>query len=261
MATSFYSTTVVIRLSKYLPSYTVMTNSSPLQRVSETCSEENCSMSICSYNVPIKRFFLPVVGSMSLVVFPIFKTYMYLPFLVFISFLVIFWNFPYIITFMNCKPLYYEDLFIVGPDTQVKRIDPDMHRRFKCVFEFSLILTNALFTAALSEYWIYQVSSDHSYVEILGVTGGILKIFQSINHMNGCIILHVTRIFIDKELKESKESGVVVELRELSNERQPELDIEVPVTVHKSGSTHSVAGLVSRDALQSGQDSFSVLRH
>ena len=238
-----------------------------LQRVNEACQEDDCRLSICSYRIPVKRFFLPLVGSMGLVIFPVFQTYMYLPCLVFLTFFVIFWNFPCIITFMNSKPLYYEDLFIAGSTEPVQTINPTVRRKFECAFEWSLIFTNSLFTAALSEYWLYQAGSAKSYVEILGVTGGILKIFQAINHVNGGIILHVTRSLIDKEINSAssiRQSGVAIELVEFGDGVPPiGTPDNVSVVLHTgtSDSTSSGVGPISRGAPPFGQDSTSVPMH
>ena len=170
-----------------------------------------------SYKFQAKRLFLPFIGCMGLVVLPIFQTYSYLPFLVFIASFIIFWNFPWIITFMNSKPLYYEDLFIAGSsNTLPEEINPIVKQKFEHAFEWSLIFTNSVFTAALSEYWLYQTGTTKSYVEIVGVTGGILKIFQAINHMNGGIILHITRSFIDKELNNASS----IQLEEINTENK-----------------------------------------
>lgn len=236
-----------------------------LQRVNKACQEDSYRISICSYSIPVKRFFLPLIGSMGLVKFSVFQTYMYLPCLVFITFFVIFWNFPCIITFMNSKPLYYEDLFIAGSTEPVQTIHPTVRRKFECVFEWSLIFTNSLFTAALSEYWLYQAGSANSYVEILGVTGGILKIFQAINHVNGGVILNITKSLINKEINSVSsvgQSGPAIELVEFDDEVPP---IETPdnVVLHTgtSDSTSSKACPISRDAPQFGQDLTSVPMH
>ena len=127
-----------------------------LQRVNEACQEDSCQVSLCSRNVPVKRLFLPLIGMLGLEAIPIFQTYIYLPCLVFLAFFVVFWNFPCIITFMNSKPLYYEDLFMTDSNLPVETIHPSVRRKFECAFEWSLIFTNSLFTAALSEYWLYQ---------------------------------------------------------------------------------------------------------
>tara|TARA_Y100000996_G_scaffold407815_1_gene385914 strand:+ start:1389 stop:2231 length:843 start_codon:yes stop_codon:yes gene_type:complete len=188
-------------------------SSSPIIRSPNTDS----AIYICSRRVPIKRIFLPVAGTLGLLSLPLFQTYIYIPVVIFCVSFVLFWNFPNVITFMNSKPLYYEDLFIADAKTPPCTIDLDVRRKFENAFEWSLIFTNSLFTAALSEYWLYQTGSANSYVEMIGVTGGILKIFQSINYMNGGLILNVTKSFINKELDSASElSGTAVELEDVS---------------------------------------------
>lgn len=194
--------------------------------LTKTTPTNNCYISICSYNVPIKRLFLPLIGSISFTYFPLFQTFTYLPCLVFVTFFVIFWNFPSIIVFMNSKPLYYEDLFVTDRNESDK-INPAVRNKFENAFEWSLIFTNALFTSALSEYWLYQAGNSTSYVEILGVTGGILKIFQSINQINGGIILNVTRFYIERELKNAShvsESEITIELSDYNESVPPITD-------------------------------------
>ena len=235
-----------------------------LQRVSEAHQEDNCEISICSYSVQVKRLFIPIVGCLGFLALPEFQTYIYLPLLVFVTFFVIFWNFPCIITFMNSKPLYYEDLFLAGTTAPSSVIDPRVRRKFESAFEWSLICTNSLFAAALSEYWLYQSDSANSYVEMVGVTGGILKIFQSVNHMNGGIILHITRSFINKELNNASSiegKGPIVELVEFDHEIRPSPHIEdnkdSPVVIHITDSNKVIASTsdqVSQDALRCDRD-------
>jgi len=213
-----------------------------LLRVNRANHEHTCHITICSNKIPIKRFFLPLVGSVCLVAFPIFQTYAYLPCLVFVSFFVIFWNFPRIITFMNSKPLYYEDLFMTGSNNNVDLpIHPRLRNKFENAFEWSLIFTNSLFTAALSEYWLYQAGFANSYVEILGVTGGILKIFQSINHISGGIILQITHILIRRELNNASNMNnneVVIEMKEIHSDTNKIKNIICNVHTHPHTPPH-----------------------
>jgi hypothetical protein len=58
-----------------------------------------------------------------------------------------------------------------------------------------LILSNSLFVAALADYFYYETLHirDESYVGVLGITGGIIKMFQLVNHGSGVILLLYTR--------------------------------------------------------------------
>lgn len=154
---------------------------------------------ICGTLVPIKRLCLPLLGSAAVFVMPESRTYVYFPMVTFFMSAIIYWNFPLLILFTNSRPLYYEDLFIDFSQLPLLNIDADLKARYIFVLELCIILTNSLFTAAMSEYWFYQVSDERSYVEIIGITGGILKIFQLINHVNGCLILFVLKRMIQRE--------------------------------------------------------------
>lgn len=169
----------------------------------------DCSVLICRRRVAIKRFFLPFVGATWLLLLPVVRNFLYLPMVVFFVSFVLYWNFPILILFTNSRPLYYEDLFIDQSKIPLLDIDPRIKQRFEMIFEWSLIFTNSLFTAALADYWLYQTVSHESYVEMIGITGGILKIFQFINHIDGTIILYITKALITKELTKKKRIEMV----------------------------------------------------
>ena len=186
-----------------------------LCKVNAPRHSKDLSVTICNYTLPVKRLFLPLIASGAFVSMPIVQTYIYLPLIMFCISFIIYWNFPILTTFTNSKPLYYEDLFIASNGSEIIEINYDVKKKFECAFEWSLIFTNSLFTAALADYWLYQTGSNESYVEIIGVTGGILKIFQSINHMNGSVILMVTRHMINKEISQNASNLPDIQLNEI----------------------------------------------
>jgi len=159
----------------------------------------NNNDTIYIYDIPIKRYLLPLVGCVGFLAFDELHTYVYMPLVIFLSSLILFWNFPEIIIFMNSKPLYYEELFLVP--SNIAEIGSDVREKFEYIFDYSLLFTNALFTAGLADYWLYQSWNTGSYIEIVGVTGGILKIFQSINFITGGIILYAVRFRIELEIE------------------------------------------------------------
>ena len=62
--------------------------------------------------------------------------------------------------------------------------------RFQCI----LIFSNSIFCAALGLLVVWNIDKgEYSYVALLGITGGIVKIFQFINHCSGTILLACTR--------------------------------------------------------------------
>ena len=56
-----------------------------------------------------------------------------------------------------------------------------------------MIVTNSVLVSVLSEYWLYKTDDVRSLFEIVGVTGGILKIFQIINHYIGTVTLMILK--------------------------------------------------------------------
>jgi hypothetical protein len=53
-------------------------------------------------------------------------------------------------------------------------------------------------TAALADYWLYRINTV-GYIEIIGVTGGIIKIFQMVNNTISRIMLKVIKSYIKDE--------------------------------------------------------------
>ena len=149
----------------------------------------------------------------------------------------------------NTRPLYYEDLFInsklliaekssentmivtspTGRNTA--EINPIIRQRFERKFLNVLIFTNSLFMAALADYWLYKSNfdnrygiedqSENDYYEIIGVTGGILKIFQFFNNTIGSVMLHL----VYEQLK--KEHRAVTKRLKEANEKQRKQQIEM----------------------------------
>lgn len=196
-----------------------------------------------------KRVFLPLIATIGLITIDIFQSYIYLPLLIFSIFFIIFWNFPWMVYISNTRPLYYEDLFInsklliaekssentmivTSPSGRNKaEINPIIRQRFERKFLNVLIFTNSLFMAALADYWLYKSNfdnrygiedqSENDYYEIIGVTGGILKIFQFFNNTIGSVMLHL----VYEQLK--KEHRAVTKRLKEANEKQRKQQIEM----------------------------------
>ena len=77
-------------------------------------------------------------------------------------------------------------------------INKKIKNKFKMILDWVLIITNTLLTAALADYWLYRINTV-GYIEIIGVTGGIIKIFQMINNTISRIMLKVIKSYIKDE--------------------------------------------------------------
>lgn len=162
-----------------------------IPRKEEAC----CNYKICGSQIHYKRISLILVGLIALLWDKEIQNYFYIPLVIFVSAFVIFWNFPVLILFTNSRPLYYEDLFIADWNVHLLDINDSVRKKFEMRFQCILIFSNSIFCAALADYWLYEIldKGEYSYVALLGITGGIVKIFQFINHCSGTILLACTR--------------------------------------------------------------------
>ena len=178
--------------------------------------------------VPIKRWFLPIVVGIGSVGLDEVHTYFYIPIISAGVFFIIFWNFPSVVYSTVSKPLYYEDLFIDDKKLPNYNVDIKIKKKFKNILIWVLIISNTLLVGALSDFWWYRIDHFHStseteklfnssglnsivskefknfvfqqsYVEIIGITGGIIKIFQLFNNTIAGLLLTILRYYVKKE--------------------------------------------------------------
>lgn len=162
---------------------------------------------------------LPLVGVPGLISINYFQNFIYIPLFIFFSAVIFFWNFPSILLFNNKKPIYYDELFLDIKKAPQLDIDDDIQTKYKNRFLGILIITNALLLAGLSDYWLYRTQESTSYIEIAGITGGILKLFQYINITTGKIVLYFSRkkIKIISDEKTENESHKQISNRKLAD--------------------------------------------
>lgn len=173
-----------------------------------------CVCAMCGKKIQYKRFSLIILGGLVSLAHPDIQNFVYIPLVAFVCALVVFWNFPILVLFTNSRPLYYEDLFIEDRNEIQMDVNQQLREKFESRFQCVLIFTNSIFVAALSDYWFYQFmdSKDVSYVALMGITGGIVKIFQMVNHTSGTVVLALTRRFLVRARGESSHSIEIIEL-------------------------------------------------
>lgn len=183
-------------------------------------------MSVCNYlkTMPKKRYALPFVGIFCLIGIDEIRNFTFLPLIVSIGCFIIFWNFPIIVYESASKPLYYEDIFIDDKKLPNYEINDVLKNKFKNILLNVLIVSNSLLCGALSDYWLYKKTNVETYIEILGMTGGIIKIFQIINHVISKIMLSILKRIIKKENielnnKEVSEIINVIDLKTINKDR------------------------------------------
>ena len=192
--------------------------------------DSRCSKKCCK-QIPIKRYFLPLIGVFSLAVLPEFRNFIYLPLIITFGFFILFWNYPWIVYYTASKPLYYQDLFIDEKKLPNYEVDERIKRKFKLVLELVLVLTNSLLTGALADYYLYKTTGNEGFIEIVGVTGGIIKIFQIINNSISRFMLKILKRCVKKEsmdLKKRQIEGIERILRLKRRQSDIWKEIELP---------------------------------
>jgi len=159
--------------------------------------EETCKQ--CCKKIPIKRYFLPLLGVLALLPFREIQDLIYYPIIIGFASLILFWNFTWIVYYTASKPLYYEDLFIDIKKLPNYDVDMKIKFKFKFILEIVLVITNSILMGVLADVWLLQTDSNTGIFSILGTTGGIIKIFQIVNNTISRFMLKILRKFILKE--------------------------------------------------------------
>lgn len=163
------------------------------------CYENKCCSKKCCRKIPIKRYFLPLMGILAIIPIEEVRTLVYLPIIVFVASVILFWNYTWIVYYTASKPLYYEDLFLDIKKLPNYEVDNVIKKRFKLILEIVLVITNSILMAILSDVWILRTNDDKDILSIIGTTGGIIKIFQIINNTISRAMLKILRKCILKE--------------------------------------------------------------
>jgi len=164
------------------------------------CFNCECSRKCCK-SIPLKRYLLPLIGIISLAGFEEFRDFIYFPIIISFVFFIIFWNFPILVYVTASKPLYYEDLFIDEKKLPNYDVDETIKNKFQSILVWILIITNSILVGVLSDYWLYKTKNENNYLEIIGVTGGIIKIFQVVNNSIGRSMIKMLKSCIKRENK------------------------------------------------------------
>ena len=199
-------------------------------------TNNSCRKCICK--IPLRRWFLPTVGVCALLIFKEVRNFLYLPLVLIYCTFVLFWNFPDVLYFANSKPLFVEDLFIDPSKLPNYDMSKTIKSRFTSILNWTLITTNSLVVGALADFWLYKTSEMTSWIELLGVTGGILKIFQTVNSVIASILIYIIRRFVIKENKKNK-LGIDVKARKKRTTSDDFIKIASKNSVDKTGSINN----------------------
>lgn len=195
------------------------------------CLDIDCSKSNCK-DIKCKRYFLPFILTPVLAIYPEIFNFYYFPVIVGFSAFILFWNFPKIVYYTASRPLYYEDLFIDEKKLPNYDVDEKLKNKFQCILEWLLIITNTLLVSGLSDWWLYKTQDKFTLLEVVGVTGGIIKIFQTVNNTISRVMLKILR----KQIKRQNRQLVAInknEKLESKIEEEQKSSIELPKFIPK----------------------------
>ena len=169
------------------------------------CLDIECKKSSCK-DIKCKRYFLPLIFTPAAAWHPEVFNFYYFPLVVGFSAFILFWNFPKIVYYTASRPLYYEDLFIDEKKLPNYEVSTKLKKKFQCILEWILIITNTLLVAGLSDWWLYKTLDNLNVMEVVGITGGIIKMFQMVNNTISRIMLKILRKNIKRENKQLREN-------------------------------------------------------
>lgn len=179
-------------------------------------------MSSC-LDTKIKRCLLPIAFLFPVTTAPKFISifgYIYFPLVSSAAGFIIFWNFPFLVYMTASRPLYYEDLFIDESKLPNHNIHPRIRYKFQTILIWMLIFTNSILVGALSEYWLYKTETRGDVLHVIGITGGIIKIFQIINNTISRILLKIIKkkIYTENTKYNIKERESIEDIIKLKQE-------------------------------------------
>jgi len=110
-------------------------------------------------------------------------------------------------------------------------VDEKLKKKFQCILEWLLIITNTLLVSGLSDWWLYKTQNKFTLLEVVGVTGGIIKIFQTVNNTISRVMLKILR----KQIKKQNRQLVAINKNKTESklEEEKKSSIELPKYIPK----------------------------
>jgi hypothetical protein len=153
------------------------------------------------------------------------KGMFYVPISCGISALIIFLNFPSIVIFLHSRPIYYDDLIMKNYEGEGYIYNEDFRKKYQKIFQWIVSVSSSLMVAFTVELWFFRDSMFNSASStedkafnafvILGVIGGLLRIYYGAAMLLGKLLLVLLKRFKKREqerLRQSTEDRTLVEL-------------------------------------------------
>ena len=149
-----------------------------------------------------RRYLLPFLGIIFLFFDNdiLYNTYSFTT-IIFTCCMILFINFPILVTWSNTKPLYYDDLYLDSEKLPSLTLPEYKKKSYKKLYKIVLTIYDSIMISFIGNYWLIKTKDAVSFYEIVGITGGILQIFHILNLFTGTIILYIIKHIITKDSK------------------------------------------------------------
>tara|TARA_B100001057_G_scaffold484756_1_gene563325 strand:- start:87 stop:632 length:546 start_codon:yes stop_codon:yes gene_type:complete len=142
----------------------------------------------------------------------------YVSIITFFLSLIIFSNFPFLVTHTTSKPLYFEDLYVDSEKLPQIPLTDQQKKLHKRSLHSILITSHSLLMCSIANYWLFKTDHITSYYEIMGVIGGLLKVASVFNQMSGKFTLYLIRACIHAKVSEISIETIIVRSNSFENE-------------------------------------------
>lgn len=168
-----------------------------------------------------------------------------------ISALIIFLNFPSIVIFLHSRPIYYDDLIVKNYDGEGYIYNEEFRKKYQKIFQWIISVSSSVMVAFTVELWFFrdrlfaqnsegsQSTGDRAVNAflVLGIIGGLLRIYYGAAMLLGKLLLTVLEVLKKREqerLRRTVEERTLVQLTSIGVSISG--DDEELVPLHRSSS-------------------------
>lgn len=148
-----------------------------------------------------RRYFLPLIGLTGILFYnKSYDNYYILASITFLDSIIILGNFTQIVIWTNAKPVYLEDLYVDSSKLPLLSLDDKRKKIHKKIYTRILVFSNSTLFSVLICYWKLNLNKNVSFLEILGMTGGLIEIAACFNVLTGRITLYFIKQYLSIQI-------------------------------------------------------------
>lgn len=172
---------------------------------------------LCNYfkkNKCYKRsglVFTFTISGISIYYFKLYNYYYYFPLIIYLNAFILFVNFPILVIHNSIRPVYFgHDLFLDRERLPYLKLNHEDKVLFLNRIKWVLIILFSLLIGILSDYWLIKAKKSDTLVEMIGVSGGILKIFQIVTQiLTSHLLIKAQKSAYNKSIINNREIEII----------------------------------------------------